>query len=88
MERNTDTLSTRDLASANEPAGGVTTSEDDVPDAVAPAGRPGVDDRAAPVADGTRLPVDEQTTHPGEARTGASTREQSVEAPPPDAGPG
>ena len=33
MERNTDTLSTRDLASPNEPAGEVTTSEGDVRDA-------------------------------------------------------
>ena len=32
MERNTETLSTRDLASPNEPAGGVTTSEGDVRD--------------------------------------------------------
>ncbi|MGZ4273761.1 MAG: hypothetical protein ACXVRP_08355 [Solirubrobacteraceae bacterium] len=88
MERNTETLSTRDLASANEPAGGVTTSEDDVRDAVVPEGQPGVEDRAAPAADGTRLPVDEQAAASGEARTGASAREQSVEAPPADVGPG
>ncbi len=36
MERNTETLSTRDLASPNDPAGGVTTSEDDVRDPSAP----------------------------------------------------
>ena len=29
MERNAETLSTRDLASPNEPAGGARTSEDD-----------------------------------------------------------
>lgn len=88
MERNTETLSTRDLASANEPAGGVTTSEDDVRDAVVSEGQPGVEDQAAPAADGTRLPVDGQTAASGEARTGTPAREESVEAPPADVGPG
>src|ERR1700727_100172 len=41
MERNTETLSTRDLASPNEPAGGVTTSEDDVRDTAASASNGG-----------------------------------------------
>jgi hypothetical protein len=88
MERNTETLSTRDLASSNERAGGVTTSEDDVRDAAAREGQPGVYDQAAPVAEGTRLPVDEQTASPGEARTGVSARDQTVEASRPDAGLG
>jgi hypothetical protein len=43
MERNTETLSTRDLASPNEPAGAGATSEDDVRDTAAPEGQPGVD---------------------------------------------
>jgi hypothetical protein len=87
MERNTETLSTRDLASANEPAGRVTTSEDDAQDAVVPERQPGVDDQAAPVPEETRLPADEQTAPPGEARTEASASTQSVKAPPPNAGP-
>ncbi len=80
MERNTDTLSTRDLASPNEPAGDAMMSDDDVRDAVVPEGQPGVDDQAAPAAEGTRLPVDEQTAPSGEARTGASARDHTVEA--------
>ncbi len=72
MERNTETLSTRDLASPNEQAGSVTTSEGDVRDAAAPEDQPGVyDDQAAPAADGAGLPVDEPTAPTGEARTGA-----------------
>ena len=88
MERNTETLRTRDLASPNEPADDVTTFEGDVRDAAAPDAQPEVYDQAAPVADGTRLPVDELTAPPGEARTGASSRDQSVEASRPDAGLG
>ena len=88
MERNTETLSTRDLASPNEAPDHVTTSEGDVRDAATPEARPEVYDRAPPVADGTRLPVDELTAPPGEARTGASARDESVEASRPDAGLG
>ena len=96
MERNTETLSTRDLASPNEPAGDVTTSEGDVRDAATPGGQPEVYDQAATAPEGTPLPVDEdtqlpaneQTVSPGEVRTGASARDQSVEAGRPDAGPG
>ena len=88
MERNTDTLSTRDLASSTEQAGGGMTSEDDVRDAAAPEGQPGVYDQGAPIAESTHLPVDEQTAPPGEARTGASARDQSVEADRPGAGVG
>ena len=88
MQRNAETLSTRDLASSNEPAGDVTMSEDDVRDAAAREGQPGVYDQSAPVAEGIPLPVDEQTAPPGEARTGASATDQPVEASRPDAGLG
>jgi len=80
MERKTETLSTRDLASPSERAGAVTTSQDDVRDAAAPEGQPVVYDQAAPVAEGTGPSVDEQTALPGEARTGVSATDQSVEA--------
>jgi hypothetical protein len=111
MERNTETLSTRDLASPNEPAGGVTRSEDDVRDAAAPEEQAGVHDQTVPAEEGTPLPVDEDTQFPAdepiaaaadetgppageqiappaEARTGASTRDQTVEASRPDTGLG
>jgi hypothetical protein len=96
MKRNTETLSTRDLASPNEQAGDVTTSEGDVRDAAAPEGQPGAYDKAAPVAEGARLPVEEetqlpaneQTAPPSDARTGASATDQSVEVAPPGAGLG
>ena len=81
MERNTETLSTRDLASPNEPAGEVTTSEGDVRDPGAPEGQGEASDQAAPI-EGTRLPGDTQTAPPGEARTEASATDQSVEAAP------
>lgn len=88
MERNTETLSTRDLASPNEQAGDVTTSQDDVRDAAAPEGQPAVYNQAAPTPEGTRLPADEQTALPDEARTGASARDQSAVADRPGAGLG
>ncbi len=88
MERNTETLSTRDLASPNDQAGGVTASEGDVRDAPAPEGQRGADDEAAPVAEDTRLPVDEQTAPPVEARMEPSARDQSIETAPPGDGLG
>ena len=88
MERNTEALSTRDLASPNEQAGGVTTSEGDVRDAAIAEGQRGVDDQAASVPEETRLPVDEQIAPPGDGRTGASARDQSVDAASPGAGLG
>ncbi len=89
MERNTETLSTRDLATPNGPAGDVTTSEDDVRDAPGPEGQPEVYDQAPPVTEGTRRPVDaetqvpanEQIAPPGEARTEASARDDTEAAP-------
>jgi hypothetical protein len=96
MERNTDTLSTRDLASPNEPAGGITTSEGDKQRAAAPEGQPAVDDQTAPAEEGTPLPVAEDTRPPadeptvaaGDERTGASVRDHTVDASGPDAGLG
>ena len=86
MERNTETLSTRDLASPNEQVGGTTTSEGDVRDAATPEGQPEVYDQASPAAERTRLPVDEHIAPPDEARMETSGRDQSVEAARPDAG--
>ena len=77
MERNTETLSTRDLASPNDPAGRVTTSEGDVRDAVAPEGQPGVYDQTAPAEEGTALPVDEDTQLPADEPTAAAAEEQT-----------
>ncbi len=71
MERNTETLSTRDLASPNEPAGGVTASEGEVREAAAPEEQPGRNDQAAPVEEGTRLPPDKETQPPADQRTAA-----------------
>lgn len=79
MERNTETLSTRDLASPNEPAGDATTSQDDVRNAGTPEGQPEVHDQAAPAVEGTPPPVDEQIARPHEARTGASGGDQNIE---------
>ena len=56
MERNTETLSTRDLASPNDPAGDVTSSEHDVRDAGTVEGQPEVYDQAAPAARGDTSP--------------------------------
>ena len=78
MERNTETLSTRDLASPNEPAGGVTTSEGEVRQATAPEEQPGRDDQAAPVEEGTRLPADKETQPPADERTAARPEEQTL----------
>jgi hypothetical protein len=86
MERNTETLSTRDLASPNEPAGGVTRTDDEVRDTTAAEGQPEVYDQAPPVTEGTDLPVDEQTATPGETRTQAPAGDQSVEGAPSPAG--
>ena len=79
MQRNTETLSTRDLASPNEQVGDVTTSQDDVRDTAAPERQPEVYDQAASAAEGTRVPADEQTAPPGEARAAGSATDQSVE---------
>ena len=77
MERNTETLSTRDLASPNEPAGGVTTSEGEVREAAAPEEQPGRYDQAAPAEEGTQLPADNETQPPADERTAAAADEQT-----------
>ena len=77
MERNSETLSTRDLASPNGPPGGVTMSEDDGRDAAAPEGQPGVYDQTAPAEEGRPLPVDEDTRLPADGRTAAAADEQT-----------
>src|ERR1700729_1666172 len=66
MERNTETLSTRDLASPNEPAGARATPEDDVRDAAALEGQPGVYDRTAPPEEGAQVRVDEDAQLPAD----------------------
>ena len=71
MERNTETLSTRDLASPNEPAGGVTTSEGEVREAAAPEEQPGRYDQAAPAEEATRLSADNEPQPPADERTAA-----------------
>jgi hypothetical protein len=64
MERNTETLSTRDLASPNEPGADVKTSDGDVRDAATADGQSGLHDEAAPAEERTRLPVDQETQPP------------------------
>lgn len=76
MERDTEVLSTRDLASPNEPAGAVTTSEDDVRDVAAPEGQ------TARAEERTQLPVEEDARLPADGRTAAAPDEQT----PPPAG--
>jgi hypothetical protein len=104
MERNEDTLSTRDLASPNEPVRGTAAAEGDVRDGVLlEDGQHGVHDqpheeeprlpideeRIAPSAgEQTRLPAAEHTPPPPEFRAGASAREQTLEAGGPENGLG
>lgn len=57
-------------------------------DAPAPERQAEVDEQAAHVGEGAGLPVEEQTTSPGEARTEASATDQSAEAARPGAGIG
>jgi hypothetical protein len=80
MERDTETLSTRDLASPNEPAGDVARSGDDGRDTTGAEGQPEVYDQAPPVREETRLPVEEQMAPGGQTRTQAPAGDQSVEA--------
>ena len=79
MERNTETLNTRDLASPNEPGANVRT-EDDVRDAAPADGRAGLHDQAAPAEERRQLPADEETRLPGDqtnARPAKSTQANS-----------
>ena len=61
MARNTETLSTRDLASPTEPARDAT-PEGDLRNTAAPEGQPGVYDQTASAEEETPLRADEPTT--------------------------
>jgi hypothetical protein len=75
MERNEETLSTRDLASPNEPAGGVRTVEDDAGNGAVPEEQPGVDDQRS--QEKSRLPIDDDPQGPGAERMGTPAGEQT-----------
>ncbi len=70
MERNEETLSTRDLASPNEPVGGGRTAEDDAGSGAVPEGQPAVYDQHPEQE--SRLPVDEDPQLVTDVPTGAS----------------
>ena len=74
MERTTDTLSTRDLASPNEQARDVAPPEGDVRDATPPEAESGRNDQAAP-ADDQAAPVDDQAA-PAQERGGSTLDEE------------
>jgi hypothetical protein len=104
MERTTETLSTRDLASPNEQTRGAPTSEGDAQNAPTPDVDPRRNDQAAPAGQQTRpsadedaavsaneqtgLSAEEQPPPSGQAATGGPAREQIVDARQPDAEPG
>jgi hypothetical protein len=75
MERNTETLNTRDLASPTEPRTDVRMSEGEVQGAAAADRQQGLHDRAASAEERTRLPVEEETQLPSDERTPAATDE-------------
>ena len=75
MERNEETLSTRDLASPNEPVGGGRTVEDDAGNGAVSEGHTGVYDQHP--EEESRLPVGEDPQLVTDERTGASAGEQT-----------
>ena len=75
MERNEETLSTRDLASPNEPVGGRRTVEDDAGNGTVPEGQTGVYDQHP--EEESRLPAGEDPQLVTDDRTGASAGEQT-----------
>jgi hypothetical protein len=75
MDRNEETLSTRDLASPNEPVGGGRTAEDDPGNGAVPEGQPEVYDQHP--AEESRRPVDEDPPIATDQRTGISDGEQN-----------
>ena len=75
MERNEETLSTRDLASPSEPVGGGRTVEDDAGNGAVPEGQTGVYDQHP--EEESRLPVGEDPQLATDERTGASAGEQT-----------
>jgi hypothetical protein len=104
MERTTETLSTRDLASPNEQTRGAQTSEGDAQNAATPDVDPRRSDQASPAGQETRPSADEevpvsvneqtgtsaqeQPPPSGQAETGGPARDQIVDAQQPDAEPG
>ena len=80
MERNEETLSTRDLAASNEPARGVATAEGDVRDRAAPDGQPAVSDQSHQeqprAVDHDAQPVTDERTAPS---AGEQTRLDAAE---------
>ena len=75
MERNEETLSTRDLASPNDPVGGERTTEDDAGNGAVPEGQPGVYDQHP--EEESRLPVDGDPQLATDERTGVSGGQQT-----------
>jgi hypothetical protein len=75
MARNTETLSTRDLASPTEPASDAT-PEGDLRNAAAPEGQAGVYDQTAPAEEGAPLRANEPTTAAAAEQTRPGVREQ------------
>jgi hypothetical protein len=80
MERTTETLSTRDLASPNEQARGDTALEDDVRDTPNPEGESAPKDQAAPAGERRRTTLDEETPPPADEQTGVPG-DQTVDEP-------
>ncbi len=75
MERNEETLSTRDLASPNEPVGGGQAMDDDAGNGAVSEGQTGVYDQHP--EEESRLPVGEDPQLATDERTGASAGEQT-----------
>ena len=75
MERNEETLSTRDLASPNEPVGGGRTVDDDAGNGAVSEGQTGVYDQHP--EEESRLPVGENPQLATDEQTGASAGEQT-----------
>ncbi len=75
MDRNEETLSTRDLASPNDPVGGGRTAEDDAGNRAVPEGQSGVYDQHP--EEGSRLPVDEDPQLATDERMRISAGEQT-----------
>jgi hypothetical protein len=77
MARNTETLSTRDLASPTEMANDAK-REGDPRNAAAPEGQPGVYDQTAPAEEETRLSANEPTTAAAAEQTRPGVGEQTA----------
>ena len=75
MERNEETLSTRDLASPNERVTEGRTADDDAGNGAAPEGQPGVHDQ--PREGTSRLPGEDEPQLAADERAGTSGSEQA-----------